>query len=1442
MCDNMEKHHRLVRISKPNRSDTGLTPDKRFPVWLRDIFGTRLSDLLGLNIQTIPRLKEYAVIIDLINQSFEPDDSSSLQKLLGMMNDEFKNSKHSEKIKEYIKIASSAEKQDNSNIQSYLKKLVKQFLKEQQKPKLDTFMSVLLDEREKQRSTQHGDVEEDSEEAIPKSTMKRKRTRLISQPSSEEGGSERNSGNISSQTSNTKAVNDEDDDDDESQSLSRDEGHRTSYTRILRSRPQKIQGYQNKIRKRNSRSSPKPTNTLESSNSSDAKETSKEKETGTQKRTLANNTDQQLLEEKTAPKNGAHKRSLQRNALQERAGTDVIDDRSPKRSLRSVRLINKMDQEESNQKATQRSPKIRSSEVNHDEGDESDDEDRISLQQLQQKIASSLKNGQVNPVNQKEDHQKSLEDKVDENSCDGSLRGDRQPVTEDVDILSNSLKMTFKCEKSKWLIQIKKGYIQCPFKGCNWKFFTAYELGYHLDGNCPHGTYQDQIPCPHCDKSLPWRQLKQHTTNSHRDIKRALTGLFYGKTLKCLNYKCSRTFSPGFDNCVEYLKHSITCKPLFQCKKCKRGFRSEKHLNFNHTKEQCQSNPKSAGGGRISEEIIPTNINHAATKPSAIKGKEKALIQTWKTAIKAGKLKCPIPNCKAKYFSTRAWKEHLLAEAQVEIDFFAKVNQTEIGCPYCSLEMPWKSLAVHFNNNHSDINGVLSELRSGNDVKCPNYYCPTKAEFIPETGCDYLVHAIKCKPTYYCPTCCRRFMNSKYFKTHKCMSGNIRGKRPSSEDHNGNYKKKKGFGIVKKTHAINKKPSVMKHEKRFGSSSTPDKIIQNSTEKSPKIRSSEVNHDEEDKSDDENRISLQQLQQQLQQKIASSLKNGQYNPVNQKENHQKVLRSNYDQKSLKDKSDKNSCDGSLRGDRQPVTEDVDILPNTTQKSSDEMLPISVSQQHATEELNPSTTQRSLVDVSSTRTLRSGRLQDAKQFNPKPSQNPPEKLSSVTNDEIDDDEQEILREIEDELNSITTSTFSKMGEHFNEDPRDIEARFNDVTKRMLPYINASEENDINASEENDINASEENDINASEENDVNASEENDINASEENDVNASEENDVNASEENAVNASEENDVNASEENDVNASEENDVNASEENDVNASEENDDKRQKKNSPNGKSKAKSDQTKQRQTMAVQQITYTSKRKSLYGSPKKLLLTTSNKPSSPKKKRLQNTSMLELRDSQKESASPRTSTKCSERERNSPIIKRKTNRYHGDLDDALTQDEQDTDAGRNATSRNQNNSPVSLARTSREHDRHVSHTRSPNKRKSQPESSPISSRGGRTGSQPSSSREDVNNTRTERREEMQEEGESVQWDSIDDVDDDNNRNRRVGNRDVSFKKKSARVKFQAYEEKSLIAGIERFGVGDWNNILKHFKFHESRTNVALKDKYRTMKRQGLIQ
>jgi hypothetical protein len=46
-----------------------------------------------------------------------------------------------------------------------------------------------------------------------------------------------------------------------------------------------------------------------------------------------------------------------------------------------------------------------------------------------------------------------------------------------------------------------------------------------------------------------------------------------------------------------------------------------------------------------------------------------------------------------------------------------------------------------------------------------------------------------------------------------------------------------------------------------------------------------------------------------------------------------------------------------------------------------------------------------------------------------------------------------------------------------------------------------------------------------------------------------------------------------------------------------------------------------------------------------------------------------------------------------------------------------------------------------------------------------------------------------------------------------------------------------------LIAGIEVYGKGNWSRILKEFsdKFHKSRTNVHLKDKYRNLLRTPTI-
>jgi hypothetical protein len=53
------------------------------------------------------------------------------------------------------------------------------------------------------------------------------------------------------------------------------------------------------------------------------------------------------------------------------------------------------------------------------------------------------------------------------------------------------------------------------------------------------------------------------------------------------------------------------------------------------------------------------------------------------------------------------------------------------------------------------------------------------------------------------------------------------------------------------------------------------------------------------------------------------------------------------------------------------------------------------------------------------------------------------------------------------------------------------------------------------------------------------------------------------------------------------------------------------------------------------------------------------------------------------------------------------------------------------------------------------------------------------------------------------------------------------------------RVRFKKKEDDALLEGVEKFGEGKWKDILNEYKdvFHEKRTNVNLKDRYRNLKK-----
>jgi len=58
----------------------------------------------------------------------------------------------------------------------------------------------------------------------------------------------------------------------------------------------------------------------------------------------------------------------------------------------------------------------------------------------------------------------------------------------------------------------------------------------------------------------------------------------------------------------------------------------------------------------------------------------------------------------------------------------------------------------------------------------------------------------------------------------------------------------------------------------------------------------------------------------------------------------------------------------------------------------------------------------------------------------------------------------------------------------------------------------------------------------------------------------------------------------------------------------------------------------------------------------------------------------------------------------------------------------------------------------------------------------------------------------------------------------------------MKARKKAHRVKFSIQETEYLIAGIRRYGFGNWAVILSKYPFHPSHDKVSLKDKARNLK------
>mgnify|MGYP002403720675 CR=1 FL=1 len=68
-----------------------------------------------------------------------------------------------------------------------------------------------------------------------------------------------------------------------------------------------------------------------------------------------------------------------------------------------------------------------------------------------------------------------------------------------------------------------------------------------------------------------------------------------------------------------------------------------------------------------------------------------------------------------------------------------------------------------------------------------------------------------------------------------------------------------------------------------------------------------------------------------------------------------------------------------------------------------------------------------------------------------------------------------------------------------------------------------------------------------------------------------------------------------------------------------------------------------------------------------------------------------------------------------------------------------------------------------------------------------------------------------------------------------------VGRKRMSSPSRFRRKRWSEEEEQMLINGVKEYGEGKWAEILEHYGFSAMRTNIDLKDKWRNLKKRGVV-